>query len=564
MKLETFSEKFVQFTDASDAVAKMRELILTLAISGRLLEQRNETKPSLDKLLHKKELVLKKAKVRKHPKTNAPAPEELLFEAPSNWLACRLGDLCWSAPTAYGENPSPDLITKLVVKVGNISPDGFFKGEFSERGFASDKVASLTARAGDLMVVKSSGSAENVHSGKTAICATEHENKLVGSNFVLRLRPLSSLIDHLYLWRVVTSRPTRRWVEGTVQTMTYPNLKWPDYSQLPIALPPLAEQKRIVAKVDELMALCDQLEAQQQERDTRHTTLARASLARFADAPTPANLNFLFHKAYSIPPADLRKSILTLAVQGKLVPQDPEDEPIEKFFKRICNLRKLAKVKDYSPVPIDEHPYHIPSSWEWVKLGNICLTSDSGWSPQCRPEQRTGDQWGVIKVSAVSWGIFKPEENKALPAEKDPRPACEVKPGDFLLSRANTDDLVARSVVVQKTPKHLMMSDKIVRFTFPNEIEPNYINLANSSIHARAYYSKNASGTSSSMKNVGRGVMCNLPIPLPPIPEQRRIVAKVDQLMALVDELETQLAESRATDQKLLEALVANLTATPS
>ena len=96
---------------------------------------------------------------------------------------------------------------------------------------------------------------------------------------------------------------------------------------LPFPLPPLAEQKRIVAKVDELMALCDRLEAQQQERETRHAALARASLARFADAPTPANLPFLFHPSYAIPPADLRKSILTLAVQGKLVPQDPNDEP---------------------------------------------------------------------------------------------------------------------------------------------------------------------------------------------------------------------------------------------
>ena len=105
-----------------------------------------------------------------------------------------------------------------------------------------------------------------------------------------------------------------------------------------------------------------------------------------------------------------------------------------------------------------------------------------------------------------------------------------------------------------------MMSDKIVRFTFPDEIEKAFINLANLSDSSHAYYASNASGTSSSMKNVGREVMCNLPIPLPPLAEQRRIVAKVDQLMALVDQLELQLAASRSTAENLMEAVVAELT----
>ena len=119
-----------------------------------------------------------------------------------------------------------------------------------------------------------------------------------------------------------------------------------DAISLPIVLPPLAEQKRIVAKVDELMALCDRLEAQQQERETRHAALARASLARFADAPTPANLHFLFHPSYTIPPADLRKSILTLAVQGKLVPQDPNDEPAEELVARITADLPDKKIRE--------------------------------------------------------------------------------------------------------------------------------------------------------------------------------------------------------------------------
>ena len=287
--------------------------------------------------------------------------------------------------------------------------------------------------------------------------------------------------------------------------------------------------------------------------------LARASLARFAEAPTPANLNLLFHKSYSISPVDIRKAVVALAVRGKLLSQNLKDEPAEVLIQRIAKKRVPKKAKDYAPVETDETPYEIPLLWSWVRLGNLALSSDSGWSPQCGSEQRSGNAWGVLKVSAVSWGGFKPDENKALPKGVDARPDCEVRPGDFLLSRANTEELVARSVVVDQTPPRLMMSDKVVRFTFPDEIDKSFINLANLSMPSREYYARNASGTSSSMKNIGREVMCNLPIALPPIAEQRRIVAKVDQLMALVDQLETQLAASRAVAKNLLESLIAEL-----
>jgi type I restriction enzyme S subunit len=106
-----------------------------------------------------------------------------------------------------------------------------------------------------------------------------------------------------------------------------------------------------VAKVDELMALCDQLEGLQQERETEQAALARASLARIADEPTPANLNFIFHPTCTITPTELRKSILTLAVQGKLVPQDAKDEPADELLEQCLQERIKLKRTIADEVP---------------------------------------------------------------------------------------------------------------------------------------------------------------------------------------------------------------------
>ena len=262
----------------------------------------------------------------------------------------------------------------------------------------------------------------------------------------------------------------------------------------------------------------------------------------------------------------LRELILTLAMQGKLVPQDPSDPPasellkeIEAEKKRLVKEGKIKAPKPLPPVTEEEKPYALPQSWEWVRLGGIVLSSDSGWSPQCNSESRTGKQWGVVKVSAVSWGTFNPNENKALPQSQQPRPECEIGNGDFLISRANTDELVARSVVIEKTPPHLMMSDKIVRLNLSSHVNKIFINHINGANYSRSYYARNASGTSSSMKNVSRETIALLPIPLVPIAEQHRIVAKIDELMALCDSLDQQIDAATDKQNKMLNAVMAHI-----
>jgi type I restriction enzyme S subunit len=185
------------------------------------------------------------------------------------------------------------------------------------------------------------------------------------------------------------------------------------------------------------------------------------------------------------------------------------------------------------------------------------VASDSGWSPKTEGFPRIDTNWGVLKVSAVSWDAFLPEENKQLLPGVTPPERAVVNPGDFLISRANTSELIAKCVVVEQCPPRLIMSDKIVRLTLPDHVEKRFLFIVNNyADHARRHYAENATGTSLSMKNVSRDVIYSLPIPLPALAEQRRIVAKVDELMALCDQLEASLAAAATDRARLLESLL--------
>lgn len=524
MKLETFFEKFYQFVDAPDAVAKMRALVLNLAVQGRLVSNSSENPLSAEQIASEKQRRLRELNIRSHPETPQPTENGFPFSLPESWRAVTLGDLAFSCPTSYGEDPIPSLPKAGVVKVGNIDNQGGFKGHFSERGFPPDEIESLLAKRGDIMVVKSSGSAENVHSGKTALCNAEHDGKIVGTNFVLRLRLLGTPALPEYVWRVLTSRYSRAWIERTVQTMTYPNLKWSDFARLPIPLPPLAEQKRIVAKVDELMALCDRLEAQQEERETRHAALAFASLTRFSESPTPANLDYLFHNSYDITPADLRKSILTLAVQGKLIPKQSEPQ-----VGSLGSILAEASLNGVSKGP----------------------TSDTSATE-------------ILRISAgTSRGDFYVNEHdfKHVDLPHDEIQKFQLAPGDLLACRFNGNlHFVGRFSYYRGESGRVQVNpDKLIRFRINTEAHsPRYVCFAMNAAPTREVIEAMCATTAGNI-GLSAGRLKTVEIPLPPITEQRQIVAKVEQLLNLVVQLETQLTDLRNTSEKLLNAVVLEL-----
>jgi type I restriction enzyme, S subunit len=561
---------------APDGIKKLRELILTLAMQGKLVPQDPNDEPASELL---RSIEAEKKKLIKEGKIKQPKPlpeitsEEVPYDLPKNWTWVRLGHI--SEYIQRGKSPSYSDTREIpIISQKCVQWSGFDKRvvKFIDPSTLDKYQDERFIQKGDLLW-NSTGTGTL---GRINIYNNELKDfkKVVADSHVTVVR-LTEVCNEYVLNFLMSPIVQNHIEENASGTTNQIELNTTTVSIQILPLPPLAEQRRIVAKIDQLMARCDELEKLRVDRSQRLLTVHTAVLDRLLTAKDSSEFStawsFItqhFGELYSVKEnvVELRKTILQLAVMGKLVPQDPNDEPASELLRSIelekQRLVKEGKIKKSKPLPeIDreEIPYELPKEWVWARLGDISLFSDSGWSPQCLSEPRSGQEWGVLKVSAVSWGEFRHEENKALPPGIEAKPECEVQVGDFLISRANTEELVARSVLIKESPVRLMMSDKIVRFKLSQKIEGDFINFANLSRFSREYYASNASGTSSSMKNISREVMNNLPIPLPPLAEQRRIVEKIDRLMGMCDRLEESIESGKDKQTDLLNALMSQV-----
>ncbi|WP_086774863.1 restriction endonuclease subunit S [Vibrio coralliirubri] len=546
-------------------VKKLRELILELAVRGKLVPQDSNDEPAsvlLERIAEEQLQLVKEKKIKKPKKLTEITPEEKLFDLPEGWAWERLGNI---GDTNIGLTYSPKDVGDTgtpVLRSANIQKNRIDLKDLI-RVNTEVKNSAYVGR-GDLLICARNGSKALV--GKTAKIGELNEPMAFGAFMAIFRSQINSYVE------VFLNSPVyRRNLEG-VSTTTINQITQSNLRATLCAVPPFSEQHRIVAKVDELMTLCDQLEQQTETSIEAHQVLVTTlldTLTNSADADElmqnwariSEHFDTLFTTEASID--QLKQTILQLAVMGKLVPQDPNDEPAAKLLESIAEEKaqsikdkKIKKQKALPPITDDEKPFELPNGWEWCRVGDLSLNSESGWSPKCLDTPRETGKWGVLKVSAVTWGIYNPDENKELPSALEPREQIEVKAGDFLISRANTAELVAKAVIVPSdSPEKLMMSDKIIRFRFSETLEANYINLFNNSGFARDYYAEVAGGTSSSMKNVSRVQINNLVVALPPKEEQNKIVCKVAAFFTLCDQLKVQLKESQTTQLYLTDAI---------
>ena len=301
-----------------------------------------------------------------------------------------------------------------------------------------------------------------------------------------------------------------------------------------LPLPPLNEQQRIVDKFQSLIPMLEQYNASEIKL---------------------SNLNTGF-------PDLLKKSILQEAVQGKLVPQDPNDEPASVLLERIRAEKqkliaegKIKKDKHESVIfrrdnshyekrgskeeNIDDIiPFELPDSWEWIRLSAILTSTDAGKSPQCENRPRTIGEWGVIKTTAIQDGYFLAEENKVLPPDFNLQESMVVHHGDLLITRAGPRNRTGVICVVDGEPENLILSDKTVRLSYlRNFVNPHYVMTALSSPAMQYFVVDAMTGMAASQVNISQEKMKTFLLPLPPLNEQQRIVDEVSKIFGRIDKL---------------------------
>ena len=362
-------------------------------------------------------------------------------------------------------------------------------------------------------------------------------------------------------------------VEENQRGQAYPAINDADFAVLPLPLPPLAEQHRIVAKVDELMALCDQLEAARAEREATRDRLAAASLARL-NAPDPNPSVFQGHAAFALENfaplttrldqiKGLRQTILNLAVRGKLAEQDPNNEPAEELLRRMdaARLEMLeagypnpseaqTQLKKLSKQTVPDYVGNLPTGWSWATLQQCsmlvvdCKNKTAPYSPTgIRLVRTTNVRDG--KLNAIDQKYVNKETYEVWSAR------CKPEPWDILITR----EAPMGEVCLIPPGETICLGQRMMLARLLAEfIDRNFMlySLRDPDLMGRVQDKP----LGMTVQHLRVGGIETLLVPVPPLAEQRRIVAKVDELMALCDRLEASLADSDTTRQRLLETLI--------
>ena len=551
---------FNRISDAPDAIPCLRRFILDFAVRGKLVEQdsRDEPASELLKRIHmERERHSTDGAVRKNKADSQIDVDEMPFELPGSWVRSSLGEVA-----SYGLSEKVDSNKAIsantwVLDLEDIEKDSSRLVErilSSSRPFQSSKTR---FKKGDVLFGKLRPYLNKVLvADADGVCTTE----------IVPVRGFCGIVPE-YIRLVLKSPLTMKRVDRLMYGMKMPRLGTDDAVALNFPLPPLAEQHRIVAKVDELMALCDRLKTAQTERESRRNRLVVASLQRLNNGADPdafpnyARFYFNHLPTLTASPehiSQLRQTLLDLAVRGKLVPQDPNDEPASELLKRIQAEKMrlviagtLARQKLASS-ELRELAFDCPMNWLAVNFNDVCNLVTSGSRGWAEFYSDTGPKF--IRAQNIRFGRLRLEDLACVSLPKKAEGTrTQVSKGDLLIvitgagvtNPALLDHVLGEAYVSQHVALIKPTATSLSRWLLLCLMAP---------VGARAELVERAYGAGKPGLNLDN--IRFLRIPLPPLAEQNRIVAKVDELMAVCDRLETELTITQSESRRLLEAVL--------
>ena len=487
---------------------ELKNSILQLAIQGKLVEQRPEegTAESLFKqILAEKQALIKAGKIKKEKPLPEITEDEIPFEIPESWKWVRTGNVgSWSAGATPSRTNAEYYNGNIPwLKTGDLNDGVVIEVPESISPLALEKTSVRLNPVGSVLMAMYGATI-----GKLAILGTP----MTTNQACCACIPYGGMFNkYLFYFLMGMRKAFIKMGEGGAQ----PNISKDKIVNSLIPLPPLAEQKRIVAKIEELLPLIERYEK---------------AWSRLED----------FNKRF---PVDIQKSILQMAIQGKLVEQRPEEGTGEELYRRIQAekqaLIKAGKIKKERPMPEiteDEIPFEIPESWMWAKLGDLAWFLDAGKSPNCQKVPVKGEEWGVITTTAIQLGYFDEIQNKVLPESFSVNPSMQVKAGDILITRAGPTNRTGVACLVKEIHYNLILSDKTLRINMTDEhIYKDYIVMVLNSPQIRQLIIGLMSGMDKQQVNISQDKYKTVLVPLPPLAEQKRIVARLEELLHLFE-----------------------------
>lgn len=492
----------------------LRKSILQAAVQGKLVPQDKNDEPAfelLKRIQAEKAVLIKEGKLKKEEPLPPIKEDEIPYDLPDGWIWCHLSDLgnVQSSKRVFtSEFVSKGIPFYRGTEIGALAS----KRDVVSKYYITDKhyqdLINQTGKPiiGDLLMPSI------CPDGRIWLVDTD-EPFYFKDGRVLWVRLLTENIDNKYIQQALKARLIADY-SNIASGTTFAELKIFILKQIAIPLPPLFEQERIVRKIDELMAMCDELEAAEKELD--------ALESHFFDY--------------------LPKSILQAAVQGKLVPQDKNDEPASELLKRIQTEKaalikegKLKKEKPLPPITEDEIPYDLPEGWVWCRAIDVCSYIQRGKSPTYS-ETKT---YPVVSQKCVQWKGMDMSKARFIAPETVSKyeEGRKLTTGDLLWNSTGQGTLGRIAIYDERlNPYKYAVADSHVTVLRPLQVLSKYMYYWFAGPEVQSTIEERATGSTKQIELATSTIMSYI-FPLPPLVEQQRIVTKVDELMALCDEL---------------------------